>query len=74
MLRYDGEACSECLGLNTSAEINCIRGQAIGPMPLTTNFKYYSYDQLQETLEWKNKEKDTYRFEVNIFISDCILY
>jgi hypothetical protein len=63
MPRRQGETCSECLSLNTSAELNRLRGRATGPVPVTTNFKYYSYDQLHETLVWKNKEKDAYRLE-----------
>ena len=62
---HQGETCSECLSLNTSAELNCLHGQAMGPMPVTTNFKYYSYDQLCETLTQKNTEKDAYRLEVS---------
>ena len=65
MPRRKGETCSECLSLNTSAELNRLRGRATGPMPVTTNFKYYSYDQLHETLARKNKEKDAYRLEVS---------
>ena len=65
MPRRQGETCSECLSLNTSAELNRLRGRATGPMPVTMNFKYYSYDQLHETLARKNKEKDAYRLEVS---------
>jgi hypothetical protein len=65
MPRRQGEACSECLSLNTSAEINRLRARATGVMPVTTNFKYYSFDQLHEVLERKNKEKDVYRLEAS---------
>jgi hypothetical protein len=65
MPRRQGETCSEFLSLNTSVELNRLRGRATGPMPVTTNFKFYSYDQLHETLARKNKEKDAYRLEVS---------
>jgi hypothetical protein len=65
MPRRKGEACAPCCSLNSSSEVNRLRKLASGLMPITTNYRYYSYDQLYETVECKNDEKTTYRLEVS---------
>jgi hypothetical protein len=70
MPRWKGETCSTCLSLNTSSEVNRLCKRASGLMPITTNYCYYSYDQLYNTVECKNDEKTVYRLEV----SHSILY
>lgn len=71
--RVRGKPCMECRSLNTSSEVLRLRTRANQEeLELKTNLRYLSFNQLADTIERKNQQKDAYRLEVRelVIISD----
>jgi hypothetical protein len=71
MPRIAHEPCSACEGINTSSELIRLRERATGSMPITTNYRYYSFNQLQETLLLHGEEKNTLKLAVSSRLLIC---